>query len=96
MARKKKEEMVAETADKQVEETATSEENETSNPTEKTESPFVTLGDVAEHKDEGKVQIIPITDSKTKLSKITIFDDVENADDSLTYRIQKMKALISL
>lgn len=87
MARKKKEEMVAETADKQVEETAISEENETSNPTEKTESPFVTLGDVAEHKDEGKVQIIPITDSKTKLSKITIFDDVENADDSLTYRI---------
>lgn len=47
---------------------------------------FVTLDDVMKT-GKGPVTIQPITDPGTKLSRITIFDNVENADDPMSYRI---------
>lgn len=52
------------------------------------ESPFVTVSDVVNSTpDNEPIVIHPITDPNTKLSQITIFDNVENADDPMTYRI---------
>ena len=59
---------------------------ESPNPT--TESPYVTTADVIKTlKPDEVVTLRPITDPNTPLSKITVFDGVEDADDSLTYRI---------
>ena len=61
------------------------------------ESPFVTVEDVMKNKeDDGPVIITPIVDPNTKLSKITIFDNVENADDPMTYRIPEEEPVILL
>lgn len=61
------------------------------------ESPFVTVEDVMKNKeDDGPVVITPIVDPNTKLSKITIFDNVENADDPMTYRIPEEEPVILL
>lgn len=91
MARKKKvEEIVVDESTGEVVsglDEISDEEKEELNDSKISDSPFVTLTDVAEHKEEGQVRIVPITDPKTKLSKITIFEGVEDADDSLTYRI---------
>lgn len=55
---------------------------------ESTDSPYVTVEDVIKNKaDDGPVTIIPVVDENTKLSKITIFDSYENADDPLTAQI---------
>lgn len=87
MPRKKKiTEPVEETQEiKDPEENTTAETEET--PKEE-DSPYVTIADVMKNKpDDGPVTIIPITDPDTKLSKITIFDNLENADDPLTAKI---------
>lgn len=61
------------------------------------DSPFVTVEDVMKNKeDDGPVIITPIVDPNTKLSKITIFDNVENADDPMTYRIPEEEPVILL
>lgn len=58
-------------------------------------SPFVTVEDILKNKEEpGPVVITPITDPDTKLSKITIFDNVENADDAMSYRIPEEEPVI--
>lgn len=55
---------------------------------EEKEMPLITIKDVVESGAvEGPIVVQPITDPNTKLSKITIFDNVENADDSMSYRI---------
>lgn len=51
------------------------------------ESQFVTIDDVIRHKEPGPISIIPLYDPKTPLSKITIFDGVENAEETVTYHI---------
>ena len=65
--------------------------------TKENDSPFVTVEDVMKNKeDDGPVVITPIVDPNTKLSKITIFDNVENADDPMTYRIPEEEPVILL
>lgn len=57
---------------------------------ESVESPFITPDDIIASIPEGTpgaVSVIPIMDKNTKLSKITIFDNIENDDDPLSYRI---------
>lgn len=51
------------------------------------ETGYITIDDVIRQRIHGPVSIIPLVDPKTPLSKITIFDGVENADDPMTYRI---------
>ena len=48
---------------------------------------FVTPEDVMQQSGGEPVVIYPIIDEDTKLSKITIFENVEDADDPYTYRI---------
>lgn len=48
---------------------------------------FVSLEDVAKTKTDGNLNVIPVTKQGTKLSKVTIFDGIEDADEALTYRI---------
>ena len=50
---------------------------------------FVTLEDVAKSTGlENSVQnVVTITNPETPLSRITLFDGIEDADDALTYRI---------
>lgn len=66
---------------------------ESPNPT--TESPYVTTADVIKTlKPDEVVTLRPITDPNTPLSKITVFDGVEDADDSLTYRIPEEDVIL--
>lgn len=58
------------------------------------ESPFVTVNDVIKNKDDGPLTIKTMTDPNTKLSKITIFEGVEDADDPMTYRIPEDQPVI--
>jgi len=60
-----------------------------------TESPYVTTADVIKTlKPDEVVTLRPITDPNTPLSKITVFDGVEDADDSLTYRIPEEDVIL--
>lgn len=58
------------------------------------ESPFVTVNDVIKNKDDGPLTIKTMTDPNIKLSKITIFEGVEDADDPMTYRIPEDQPVI--
>lgn len=69
--------------------------NPISSPTDES-SPFVTVDDVMRNKEEpGPVVITPITKPK-KISDITIFENVEDADDPMTYRIPEDTPVILL
>ena len=50
----------------------------------RTKKTFVTVSDVANVNES--ISITPVTEEGTPLSKITIFDGIEDADDALTYR----------
>lgn len=48
---------------------------------------FVSIKDVAKANNGEEQRIFPFVDPGTKLSRITIFDGIENADDAVTYQI---------
>lgn len=99
MSRRKKEiellstAMVESALQEHVEETATAQVDEKPAPKKRgrKKKEYVTLDDVVATNPAAKeIGVTPIVHPETPLSKITIFDGVENVDESLTYRIPEI------